>query len=181
MALLQAVYQRDNTGHQDILAGVESLFARLAIESLRPGERILDAFAYRADYLDVTNPFRPHGRLRPALACLTATRLVEVYAARGGLGVVPSTMPSAAWVLRHAEDAEFASVDLACVETVCTRRAPRGPGVSHDVVLGLRDGRQYRFGSHGDPSRTEIIADRIRYRLHPRRPAAAGNPGPVLW
>ncbi|HEY3752954.1 MAG TPA: hypothetical protein VGL80_27520 [Pseudonocardiaceae bacterium] len=159
--LRQAVYLRDNSQHQQILVGLESLFIRFALTMLRQGERILDAFAYHADYLDVTNPFRPHTKIRPALACLTRTRLVEVFAARGGLTAVPSP----AWVVRHASDAEFASVNLIDVCTVCTRRTVRGPGAAHDIVLELRNGGQYRIGSLTDSSRAEIIADRIRHRI----------------
>ncbi|HEX5406074.1 MAG TPA: hypothetical protein VFX16_27680 [Pseudonocardiaceae bacterium] len=161
----QSVYLRDNAQYQQILAGVESLFIRFAISMLRQGERILDAFAYHSDYLDVTNPFRPHPRIRPALACLTGTRLIEVYAARGGL----SAVPSAAWVLRHAADAEFASVNLVDVCTVCTRRTVRALGVAHDIVLELRDGGQYRIGSLPDSPRAEVIADRIRHRVRSQR------------
>jgi hypothetical protein len=157
----QAVYLRDNAEHLHILTGLESLFIRFAITMLRQGERILDAFAYHAEYLDVTNPFRPHTRIRPALACLTRTRLVEVFAARGGLTAVPSQ----AWVVRHASDAEFASVTLVDICTVCTRRTVRGLAAAHDIVLELRNGGQYRIGSLTDSSRAEIIADRIRHRV----------------
>jgi hypothetical protein len=154
----QAVYLRDNAEHQHVLAGLEPLFIRLAGTRLRHGERVLDAFAYYADYLDATNPFRPQPRIRPALACLTRTRLVEVFAARGGLSAVPSP----AWVVRHAADAEFVSVDLADVCTVCTRRTVRGLGATHDIVLELRDGGHYRIGSLPDSPRAELIADRLR-------------------
>lgn len=164
------VYTRDNARHGAILAGLEPLFIRLALAMLRPGERITDAFAYHADYLDVTNPFRPHPRIRPALACLTRTRLVEVYAARGGLAAVPS----AAWVVRHAADAEFGTLDLADVATVSTRRAVRRLGLAHDVLLELHDGRQYRIGSHADATRAEIIADRVRQRC--RQGGRTGGP-----
>lgn len=156
-----AVYLRDNAQHKDILAGLEPLFFRLAVTMLRQGERITDAFAYHADYLDLTNPFRPRPRVRPALACLTRTRLVVIHAARGGLSAVPSP----AWVVRHAADVEFDTVDLSDVATVCTRRAVRQLGVAHDVVLELSAGGQYRIGSHADSTRAEIIADRIRHRL----------------
>lgn len=160
-AIRETVYARDNIGYTDVLAGLEPLFIRLAITLLRPGERILDAFAYHADYFDRVNPFHPRPRVRPALACLTKGRLVEVYAPRGGLGAVPSR----AWVVRHAADAEFGSLDLIDVSTVCTRRAVRQCGVTHDVVLELRDGRPYRIGSHADPARAETIADRVRTRI----------------
>lgn len=163
-AVRDVVYARDNAQCQDILAGLEPLFIRLALAMLRPGERITDAFAYHADYLDLTNPFRPRPRVRPALACLTKTRLVEVYAARGGLSAVPSP----AWVVRHAADVEFGTLDLGDVATVCTRRAVRRLGIAHDVVLELQDGRQYRIGSHADSNRAEIIADRVRHRLRTR-------------
>lgn len=159
----RTVYVRDNVRHQDILAGVDALFIQLAMQRLRPGERILDAFAYQADYLDVTNPFRPQARVRPALACLTRTRLLVVYAAKGGLTLVPT----AAWVTRHAADAEFGAVDLANVESVYTRRTTRRLGVAHDVVLTLRDGGQHRIGPHSDSTRAEIIADRVRHRMRP--------------
>lgn len=158
---VHGVYARDNADHTDVLAGLAPLFVRLVLAMLRPGERISDAFAYHADYLDVTNPFRPRPRFRPALACLTRTRLIEVYAARGGLTVVPS----AEWVVRHAADAEFGAVDLADVATVSTRRGMRRSGVANDVVLELSDGRQYRIGPHTDSTRAEIIADRVRQRM----------------
>ena len=109
----------------------------------------------------MTNPFRPHTRIRPALACLTRTRLVEVFAARGGLTAVPSP----AWVVRHASDTEFASVTLVDILTVCTRRTARGIEAAHDIVLELRNGGQYRIGSLTDSPRAEIIADRIRHRV----------------
>jgi hypothetical protein len=159
----RSVYQRDNARHLDVLAGVETLFIRLALSRLRQGERILDAFAYHADYLDVTNPYRPLARVRPALACVTRTRLVQVYAAKGGL----SPVPTAAWVTRHAADSEFGTIELADVETVITRRTMRRLGVAHDVVLTLRDGIQHRIGPHSDSTRAEIIADRIRHRVRP--------------
>ena len=156
----RSVYLRDNDQHLDILSGIDALFIRLAIGVLRPGERILDAFAYHADYLDVTNPFRPHPRIRPALLCLTGTRLIEVYAAKGGL----SPLPSPAWVVRHVGDVEYAAIDLREVATVCTRRSMRPLGVAHDVVVELRDDEQRRIGSHPTQGRAEIIADRIRHR-----------------
>ncbi|HVV23678.1 MAG TPA: hypothetical protein VHF06_29855 [Pseudonocardiaceae bacterium] len=177
VAVRRDVYVRDNAANRDILAGVEFLFIRLAIAMLRPGERILDAFAYHADYLDVTNPFRPHPRIRPALACLTRTRLVEVRAARGGLAAVPS----AAWVIRHASDMEFVTVDLADVTAVCTRRAVRGPGITHDVVLELRHGEQHRIGSHATSARAEAIADRVRHRLGALHGRIRGNRAPERW
>lgn len=174
MAVHQVVYLRDNASHQDVLAGVELLFIRPAIALLRPRERILDAFAYHADYLDVTNPFRPHPRIRPVLACLTATRLVEVRAAKGGL----TALPSPAWLVRHAEDMESETLDLADVATVCTRRAVRHLTVTHDVMLALSRGDQYRIGSHANSGRAEVIADRIRHRLATLRPVR-DNHGPV--
>lgn len=176
MAVHEAVYLRDNNANQDVLAGVELLFIRLAIALVRPQERILDAFAYHADYLDVTNPFRPHPRVRPALACLTRTRLIEVRAAKGGLTPVPSP----AWVIRHAADMEFDTVDLADVDTVCTRRAVRRLGVAHDVVLELRPADQYRIGSHTTSTRAEIIADRVRHRLANLR-GVKGSRVPARW
>jgi hypothetical protein len=160
MSVAQVV-ARDNADYQDILAGTEALFTRLVLTSLARAERVLDAFAYRADYLDTTNPFRPYPRIRAALACLTTRRLVGVYAAKGGLAAVPS----AAWVLRHAEDMELHTVGYAAVEAVCTRRVVRRFGIAHDVVLTLRDGEQYRIGPHADATRAEIIADRIRLRV----------------
>jgi hypothetical protein len=156
----EVVYARDNAGYTEILAGLEPLFIRLAMTLLRPGERILDAFAYHADYLDLTNPFRPRPRVRPALLCLTKGRLVEVYAARGGLAAVPSR----AWVVRHAADVEFGTLDLTEVTAVVTRCAVRRLGVARDVVLELHDSRRYRIGPHSDPARAEIIADRVRHR-----------------
>jgi hypothetical protein len=176
MVVHEAVYLRDNETNQDVLAGVELLFIRLAIALLKPQERILDAFAYHADYLDVTNPFRPHPRVRPALACLTRTRLIGVRAAKGGLTAVPSP----AWVIRHAADMEFDAVDLVDIGTVCTRRALRPLGVAHDVVLELRRGDQYRIGSHPTSTRAEIIADRVRHRLSTLR-GTRGNRGPAPW
>lgn len=170
LTVRQAVYLRDNDEHLDILAGVDALFLRLAIGVLRPGERILDAFAYHADYLDVTNPFRPHPRIRPAMACLTGTRLVEVFAAKGGLSAVPSP----AWVVRHVADVEYATIGLTDVTTVSTRRSVRHVGVAHDVVVELRDGEQHRIGSHPTHSRAEIIADRVRHRAAALR-AARGS------
>jgi hypothetical protein len=175
-AVQHAVYLRDNESNQDVLAGVELLFIRLAMTLLRPQERILDAFAYHADYLDVTNPFRPHPRVRPALACLTRTRLIEVRAAKGGLTAVPSP----AWVIRHAADMEFDTVDLADVGTICTRRAVRRLGVAHDVVLELRRGDQYRIGPNATSTRAEIIADRVRHRLGNLR-GARGSRVPARW
>jgi hypothetical protein len=160
MSVAQVV-ARDNPEHQDILAGVEPLFTRLVLMSLSRAERVLDAFAFHADYLDLTNPFRPYPRIRAALACLTGRRLIGVYAAVGGLAAAPS----AAWVLRHAEDMELHTVALASVEAVCTRRTVRQVGIAHDVVLALRDGDQYRIGPHTDATRAEIIADRIRLRV----------------
>jgi hypothetical protein len=174
-AVQQAVYLRDNETNRDVLAGVEPLFIRLAIALLRPNERILDAFAYHADYLDVTNPFRPHPRVRPALACLTRTWLIEVRAAKGGLTAVPSP----AWVIRHAADMEFDTVDLADVGTVCTRRAVRRLGIAHDVVLELRGGDQYRIGSHATSTRAEIIADRVRHRQCALRSSRSYVDGPA--
>ena len=170
LTVRQSVYLRDNDQHLDILAGIDALFIRLAIGVLRPGERILDAFAYHADYLDVTNPFRPHPRIRPALLCLTGTRLVQVYAARGGL----SQVPSPAWVVRHVADVEYATIDLSDVATVCTRRSMRHLGVTHDVVVELRDDTQHRIGSHPTQGRAEIVADRIRHRAAALR-AARGS------
>ena len=167
MSVAQVV-ARDNEESGDILAGVEALFTGLITASLVRAERALDAFAFHADYLDVTNPFRPHPRIRPALACLTGRRLIGVYAAKGGLSVVPS----AAWVLRHAADMELHTVALADVESVCTRRTVRQLGIAHDVVLTLRSGEQYRVGPHSGAPRAEVIADRIRLRTRP-----AGPPG----
>jgi hypothetical protein len=155
------VVARDNADHQDILAGTEAVFTRLVLTSLARAERVLDAFAYHADYLDITNPFRPYPRIRAALACLTTRRLIVVYAAKGGLAAVPS----AAWVLRHSEDMELHTVGFVTVETVCTRRTVRRFGIAHDVVLTLRDGDQYRIGAHSDATRAEIIADRVRLRV----------------
>jgi hypothetical protein len=180
LAVHEAVYLRDNAAYQDILTGVELLFIRLAITLLRPRERILDAFAYHADYLDVTNPFRPHPRVRPALACLTRTRLIEVHAARGGLTAVPSP----AWLVRHAADMESVAIDLADVGTVCTRRTIRPLGVAHDVVLQLRHGDHHRIGSHANSTRAEIIADRLRHRMSALRETgvqARGNRVRAPW